>query len=203
MPRVPSPAKRQSIVDAARSLFVRKGFIAVSMDEIAAQARVSKRTLYKHFENKDSLFGAILATEKETQPSAAAHPPFDANVALDEQLANMVKSRLADLFEPSRFEVVRMIIGETLRNPDLARQFGAELDAYSDLLAPWLAKATELGYLDVSEPEASSRLFWKGVLGIGFWPALLKNEPVSPPDFDKLVREWIASFLVYLGGSND
>ena len=43
------------ILDAADRLFYGEGIQAVGVDAIAAQARVSKRTLYKHYASKDAL----------------------------------------------------------------------------------------------------------------------------------------------------
>jgi AcrR family transcriptional regulator len=62
---VPRPAAitRQRILDAAYVLFRRKGYTRVSMDEIAAAADVTKRTLYYHFESKDSLLAAKLEAQ--------------------------------------------------------------------------------------------------------------------------------------------
>ena len=57
MPRSSAPT-RQAILDAAYGLFRRKGFVRVSMDEIAASAAVTKRTLYYHFTSKDLLLAA-------------------------------------------------------------------------------------------------------------------------------------------------
>lgn len=54
---------RQSILDAAYVLFRRKGYTRVSMDEIAATAGVTKRTLYYHFESKDALLAAMLEAQ--------------------------------------------------------------------------------------------------------------------------------------------
>jgi AcrR family transcriptional regulator len=56
---------RQRIVEAAFFLFHRKGFTRVSMDEIAARARLTKRTLYLHFRSKDDLLAAALAYHGE------------------------------------------------------------------------------------------------------------------------------------------
>lgn len=59
---MPRPAKRtrRRILDAAYELFYRKGFTRVSVDEIAASAGVTKRTLYYHFESKDALLASVL-----------------------------------------------------------------------------------------------------------------------------------------------
>ena len=56
---------RQRILDAAYKLFRQKGFVRVSMDEIAAATKVTKRTLYHHFESKDALLASVLETQHE------------------------------------------------------------------------------------------------------------------------------------------
>src|ERR1700681_1120502 len=52
--------KRGAIVDAARQAFLENGYAQTSMDRIAAEAGVSIKTVYRHFENKDDLFGAVM-----------------------------------------------------------------------------------------------------------------------------------------------
>ncbi|MFF0451159.1 TetR/AcrR family transcriptional regulator [Streptomyces sp. NPDC004609] len=52
--------KRRAIVAAARTLFLRDGF-GVGMDAIAAEAGVSKVTVYNHFGSKEALFTAVVA----------------------------------------------------------------------------------------------------------------------------------------------
>ena len=54
-------AKRQSILDAAKILFLSKGFASTSMDAVANLAGVSKLTVYSHFTDKETLFSAYLA----------------------------------------------------------------------------------------------------------------------------------------------
>jgi AcrR family transcriptional regulator len=56
---------RRHILDAAYGLFWRQGFLRVSMDEIAARADITKRTLYQHFPSKDDLIAAALAHSSE------------------------------------------------------------------------------------------------------------------------------------------
>lgn len=66
--RTPKPAptgpraarKREAIVRAARTLFLREGF-GVGMDAIATEAGVSKVTVYNHFGGKEALFTAVVA----------------------------------------------------------------------------------------------------------------------------------------------
>lgn len=59
MPR-DSTATRTRIYAAAYALFYREGFQRTSLDDIAAKAGVTKRTLYYHVRSKDALAGAML-----------------------------------------------------------------------------------------------------------------------------------------------
>ena len=51
----------QTIVDAARELFVELGFQATTLDKVAQRAKISKLSIYRHFENKEALFSAAIA----------------------------------------------------------------------------------------------------------------------------------------------
>jgi len=52
---------RQRIVDAARTHFFRHGFRGVTMDDLAAELAISKKTLYAHFPSKTALLEDVLA----------------------------------------------------------------------------------------------------------------------------------------------
>ena len=67
--------KRQTIADAALHVFLRQGFAGASVDEIAAEARVSKPTIYAHFGSKEELFRRIIAAIVEE-----AHPDWRAGM---------------------------------------------------------------------------------------------------------------------------
>jgi AcrR family transcriptional regulator len=56
---------KRRIIDAAYGLFYRGGFARAGVDDIAEAAGVTKRTLYYHFDSKDALVEAVLATQNE------------------------------------------------------------------------------------------------------------------------------------------
>ncbi|WP_407166997.1 TetR/AcrR family transcriptional regulator [Bradyrhizobium sp. ORS 111] len=68
MPRPSEPA-RERIIQAASALFYNEGIRRVSVDEVAAKAGLTKRTLYYHFRSKDNLVAAYLAARD--QPNLA------------------------------------------------------------------------------------------------------------------------------------
>ena len=68
--RPKDPGKRAAILAAAKRMFVSEGFERVSMDQIAAEAGVSKLTVYSHFGDKESLFAeAVRAHCEEGMPT--------------------------------------------------------------------------------------------------------------------------------------
>ena len=57
---VAAPSKQELIVSAARKLFLSASYDVISMDAIAAEAGVSKATVYSHFQNKEALFAGVM-----------------------------------------------------------------------------------------------------------------------------------------------
>ena len=64
MPR-PAATTRRRILESAYELFYRKGFGRVGVDEIAAFAGITKRSLYCHFKGKDELLASVLDLHHE------------------------------------------------------------------------------------------------------------------------------------------
>jgi AcrR family transcriptional regulator len=86
-------ADSQRIVEAARAHFFSHGFRSVTMDDLAEELGISKKTLYAHFTGKTALLEAVLADKfagieaKLTEITRAY--PHDFPTTLHELLANM------------------------------------------------------------------------------------------------------------------
>ncbi|QKW20910.1 TetR/AcrR family transcriptional regulator [Kitasatospora sp. NA04385] len=76
------PEKRAAIVAAAMAVFGREGYARASMDAIAAQAGVSKRTVYNHFSDKETLFLSVA---------------LETSGALTERIGELAARRLDDV----------------------------------------------------------------------------------------------------------
>src|SRR5215470_10377945 len=59
------PERRQAFLDAARDVFLEKGYASATIDEVVARAGGSKATVYSLFENKEGLFAALVAEAAE------------------------------------------------------------------------------------------------------------------------------------------
>jgi AcrR family transcriptional regulator len=83
---------KDRILDTTDRLFYRQGIRAVGVDTIAAEAGISKRTLYNHFPSKDKLIVAYLS--RRFRPiSASDAPPAEQVLAVFEGLARGFASR--------------------------------------------------------------------------------------------------------------
>lgn len=68
------PQRRQALLAAAARAFARGGFAATSLDEVAAEAGVSRVLIYRHFESKEDLYRAILDQMREDLVQASGAP---------------------------------------------------------------------------------------------------------------------------------
>jgi AcrR family transcriptional regulator len=65
-----SEATRRALLDSATELFVRQGFTHTSLDEVAAEARVTKGAIYHHFPSKQAVFEAVSEEVEEKTGTA-------------------------------------------------------------------------------------------------------------------------------------
>lgn len=81
---------REKLLSAATELFLNKGILAVSLDEVAAHAGLTKGAIYGNFESKDDLIYAV-AAERGRRP----HPLFSPDRPLADQLKTIVENASA------------------------------------------------------------------------------------------------------------
>jgi TetR/AcrR family transcriptional regulator, cholesterol catabolism regulator len=80
---------KQRIQLKARELFMRYGFRSVTMDEIAGQVGISKKTLYQFFEDKDALVEAVMQGEMAYMQRECTRQIAEAENAVDEMFRDM------------------------------------------------------------------------------------------------------------------
>lgn len=114
-------ARPAEIVRAAYDVFSEKGFAAARLDDIAAQAGVSKGALYLYFETKQDIFEAVV--RDAVAPNIGAIEQFALHFpGTFEQLIRMMIPRVAELADKSNLgRVVKMVIGESGNFPEIAR----------------------------------------------------------------------------------
>lgn len=145
---------RQKILQTAYKLFRRSGFFRVGVDEIAAAAGLTKRTLYYHFTSKDALLAAVLEAQHER--TFAAFQTFGIEISGDpEQLVDVLFRELATWSSKPRwagsgFTRLAMELADLPGHParSVAKQHKAVLEGY---IAELLTKA------NVASPRERAR----------------------------------------------
>jgi AcrR family transcriptional regulator len=113
---------RTHILYAAKEVFLEHGFERASMDQVAARAQTSKRTLYAHFPSKEALYLAIVeyvrgvSLDRLKTPADYPGPPLE---ALAQFLARFMQSAL----HCPAIQMARMSIGVASRFPDGAAEY--------------------------------------------------------------------------------
>lgn len=99
---------RERIADAARTLFLKNGFDATTIDEIAAAADVSKRTFFDYFPSKEDVIAAWQDRFGEVMAEAVlARPPGEPLVKVVEEA--LIGSVLVSAADPQTLAMGRLI----------------------------------------------------------------------------------------------
>jgi TetR/AcrR family transcriptional repressor of mexJK operon len=158
-----SQAKRDSIRTAARELFLRDGYVGTSMDDVAARARVSKQTVYKHFTDKEALFEAVVSAEigrsaSQTRDLLEALPHRD---DFAEGLRTFARRHVDGVLQPAVVALRRTVIAEALRFPELARTWWEQgPQAGHRTLAEVFVRAADNGHLrPLDDPLLAAQQF--------------------------------------------
>jgi TetR/AcrR family transcriptional regulator, mexJK operon transcriptional repressor len=159
-------AKREQILDGARRAFLRDGFAATSTDTIAAEAKVSKRTLYSYYPSKEELFVDVLRKLTIENPQTRALESMEemspeTREELREDLLELAQKIVSTMMQPDYVALLRTTIADIHRFPQLAGLFRATVPERAlGSFAVFIERARERGVIgeDV-DGEAASRMF--------------------------------------------
>ncbi|MEU8539920.1 TetR/AcrR family transcriptional regulator [Streptomyces sp. NPDC048717] len=222
-----SALKHQSILEAATSVFLTKGYAGTSMDDIAKLAAVSKQTVYKHFADKDTLFAEIvLATTDDVDGIIGAAAEFhtvvnggggegsgagDGNGAgagaggLEEGLARLARSFVRTLTQDRVLRLRRLIIANADQFPELGadwyeRGFERVLAGLADTFRQLDAE----GRLTVPDPELAAHHFAGLLLWIPVNAAMFHGSAQhTDADLDRYAKEGVRVFLAAYRGTGE
>ena len=174
--------KRLDVIACARTLFLSNGYQATSMDRIAQEAGVSKRTVYKHFADKSTLFGAVVDGLYHDILASADPVPAD-DVPIGAALDRFARQLLQSARRPSVVALLRLVIAEGRHEPSLAERFYAHGKKRTlDRLAGLIRDRTEAGELAVDDPRLAALQFLGSLKEITFWPMVLNTPPLYGDD---------------------
>lgn len=170
--------KREDIIQAAKDEFRANGFAATSMDRIAETARVSKRTVYNHFENKEVLFSAI-AQDLCNTFSQVSDIPYEPGNPLRPQLVAIAEQQMKMLCSDRFLRLFKMIMSETLTSPGLTKSVIENFQKENIGVVKWIAAAGQDGRLRIKDPVRAGKQFLALLEAFTSWPYLFGDDVVS------------------------
>jgi AcrR family transcriptional regulator len=127
--------KRAAIVAAARRAFLDGGYSQTSMDGIAEAAKVSVKTIYRHYENKDELFSAVMQavcgdngipSEEQNVAALALRYPWFEDASVQGLTAGGIEY-LNHVLSEEQLSLYRVVTRDAHRFPELGRRYHGEV----------------------------------------------------------------------------
>ena len=200
--RPANEALGQTIVDAARELFVELGFQATTLDKVAQRAKISKLSIYRHFENKEALFSAAMAASCQQLFAPQAVPE---GVDAEDQLTAVGSLLLRTLLRSDVRSVEAMVMADKTSQNALSKLHFEAGPAYviaqiEALLRQLHAKAV----LNVPDPLRSARLFAALFKGSDLLMIARFDQARAEDDneIESYCRSAVAMFIAAHGGND-
>ena len=175
------------ILDAATELFLNHGFGATSIEAVAQRVRISKRTLYHRFPDKQALFAAVVhRIVKGLRPAAGV--PSTAGSDLRTVLERLATLILRAALSPRAIGLHRLIVGESARFPELAGVLAREgaTEEAINLIAGALEGHVKAGRIKLDDTVFAARQFLQGVIAVPQRRAMGLGTPMTRRE----VAEW-------------
>ncbi|MGF1499448.1 MAG: TetR/AcrR family transcriptional regulator [Elainellaceae cyanobacterium] len=182
------PDKARAILAGALQVFTAHGYAAASMDRIAAAAKVSKPTLYNYFQDKETLFVALMQQLTQNSRQVILDLPTDLDLqAPPEQVLRQIATSVLEEFShnPSLLTLMRLLIGESERFPALSQTFVREtVKPLMERLSFYLASQSQL---QLPDPPVAARIFAGAIVHYLILQHIMHGETILPLERDRMV----------------
>ncbi|QTT90695.1 TetR/AcrR family transcriptional regulator [Pseudomonas chlororaphis] len=189
-------AKRQAILEAAKTLFLSNGYASTSMDAVAAEAGVSKLTVYSHFNDKETLFSAaVMAKCEEQLPTLIFELP--AGMPIESVLLNIARGFHLLINSEESLNLHRLILALGSQDPKLSQIFfEAGPQRMLQGMERLLARIDQCGALSIDKPRNAAEHFFCLLKGAANFRLLFGcGEPLSEAAAEEHVREVVGLFM--------
>ncbi|WP_020012975.1 TetR/AcrR family transcriptional regulator [Promicromonospora sukumoe] len=209
----PSPTQRRGrpggssgtdLLDVAREVLLARQYAGATMDAVAAQARISKQTLYRQYASKEILYAAVVRDWVDRGRDAMA-PHLAELMATDDVrqgLLRLCRTLHHGVLSAPVLQMRTLITAEAERFPDVAADYvSRSWDHNQALLADALRHLAARGLLRVDEPEvAAEQLTWL-TLAAPLNRLTLTGGAARYPaeELEAVAREAVTTFLARYG----
>lgn len=153
--------KKAAILDAAKRLFPQRGYDGVSMESIAAEAGVSKLTVYNHFSDKENLFAEAVKCRCEEMLPPSVFEVEPGAEPIGDQLRGIALAFHALITSDEAVQLHRTLAARAMTDTGLAERFyEAGPKRTIDALEGFLARANTAKVLAVPDVHRAATHFF-------------------------------------------
>lgn len=189
--------KRAKILQAAKSIFLKMGYHATNMNQIAKEAGVTKLTVYNHFQDKANLF--MCAIEESCEESIRAKQ-FELTAESDfgQALYLMCHRALSIIYLPEALKLDCLLFELAAEQSPLTQQFfDASHTRMCNVWCDFFEQAIAFKFIQADEPLKQTELIISLMLGIRHQQVLLGLAPVpTANEIDQIIQHAIEIFLL-------
>jgi AcrR family transcriptional regulator len=186
--------RERAILEAALRVFAATGYSGTTMDAVAAEAGVTKPTLYSYFLSKETLFQAMMLGKRDLMLDPFQHPSPKGMVA---DLVTFAWAYADTVMRPEMLSLARLIIGEVSRFPEIGRAYQASgPDHLLRGIMRYLDSQRAAGRLVFDDAELAAQDLWGLILSAPRTQALYMPDAV--PDGATLSRYITNGLRVFL-----
>ncbi|WP_420120619.1 TetR/AcrR family transcriptional regulator [Nakamurella sp.] len=192
---------RSVILDAALAQFAEHGYLGASLDGVAERARVSKKTVYNVFGDKERLFRAVIGQAIETAEGFSARTAASlADVTdVEPELRDAVVGLARTILTGPVIRLRRLLIGEVDRFPEFADEYYRRApERMMGVLAQTLARLDAVGRLEIDDAARAAEHLAFLAVGAGLDRALFRpsdRPPESVAAIDARASAGVDAFL--------
>lgn len=200
-PRAGRPTKEQAearhafLLDRAIDHFLEKGFERATVEGIASDVNMTKRTVYARYPDKEALFRA--AVERAIERFAISQEIIEATLANDfrQTLTNIAMLRINLVSTEQGLKLQRIINTESYRFPDIyTTYFKIAALPTSQFLTKLLKQETDAGRLAIDNPTMAAVVFMSMVVS-GPVSLVVSGNPLTPDELKERVAFGVNLFL--------
>ena len=189
--------KRAKILQAAKSIFLKMGYHATNMNQIAKEAGVTKLTVYNHFQDKGNLF--ICAIEESCEESIRTKQfELTADSDFKQALQLMCQRALSIIYLPEALKLDCLLFELAAEQSPLTQQFfDASHTRMCHVWCDFFEQAIAFKFIQADAPLKQTELIISLMLGIRHQQVLLGLAAVPTADeIDQIIQHAIEIFLL-------
>ncbi|MDX1930034.1 MAG: TetR/AcrR family transcriptional regulator [Pirellulaceae bacterium] len=193
----PSPASTTSekILQAALAVFLDVGFDRANLERVAAQAGVTKPTVYSHFGSKVGLLQAV-AQQQAQHALTQFSPNLQSTGDVRRDLTGFAKSFLGNMLHPDAIRMHRFAIVEAMTHPELVVPLlSAGPQKLTEALQNYLTTETKARRLCCKNPLLAAQQLIGLLTGMDFLAIIISQVVPSEAEIKKRIISAIDIFL--------